>query len=77
MEWISIRDRLPEKGFCGLVYPNSVGVVGTGCFLGYERAPDYWAWSDNEDQGEPIAPWFWMPFPDAPESATNPYLLKK
>ena len=68
MEWISIEDRLPEKGVNVLVYSRSCGIVrdrydmtlpnGTVIFHG-----------TREEYREDVT--HWMPLPEAPVGSSH------
>jgi hypothetical protein len=61
MEWISIKDRLPEAGKDVLVYwPHWSSRPVIGCYLSYGKWQSSRALSDGPD------PTYWMALPDIP-----------
>lgn len=65
-EWISVKERLPEIGEPILLWPNTVGKVGYGCYFGTKG--DWVHWCDWEDHTEPFEPSHWMLLPELPQT---------
>jgi len=62
MEWISVKERLPEEGQDVLVCVN--GQVLVSYVHGMKGFSSEWGLADN---GETIWPSHWMPLPEAPK----------
>lgn len=59
MEWISVKDRLPEVEEDVLMYLSSIGVS-----LGFINMMGFWV---NEFGGSTFIPTHWTPIPQLPE----------
>lgn len=72
MEWISVKDRLPEIGSSVLTYPHFkvLPFGNTNDELNHDETDtDFWEFDDKFDESR-IAkpyPWFWMPLPKPPK----------
>lgn len=66
MEWISVKERLPEFGELVIVYCRIYGrYIGS-----YERLHDtiHGNWHDGQSLGV-LPPTHWMPLPEPPKTA--------
>ena len=73
--WISVKDRLPEKGIEVLVsYLNPNGTTRSVEVAKYTKCPEEYDWSSNKEdtliggylwiEGKPT---HWMPLPEPPK----------
>lgn len=60
-EWISVKERLPEKGQVVLAFGTRSAT--TGQFHGVTTKPNYWRWKGNTIKHVS----HWMPLPEPPE----------
>lgn len=65
-EWISVKDRLPERAGRYLAYPSTIGEVCTALYS-YLMSRNAVMWQDLEDHTEPWEPTHWMPLPEPPK----------
>ena len=60
-EWISVEDRLPEKGQVVLAFGKKS--ASTGQYRGFERERKFWRWKGNTIR----VVTHWMPLPEPPK----------
>ena len=69
MEWISVEDRLPERGQDVLIYFETGNNMAVGFITGQDKSLSFWAtytddgWYTDCDS----IPQFWMPIPEPPK----------
>jgi hypothetical protein len=65
MEWISVKDRLPEYQCCVLVFAGGLQYVG-------RHFGDEWRyWSPMAQGGVDVEPTHWMPLPQPPKGDSD------
>jgi len=64
-KWISVEDRLPEKGAVVLAFGTRSAT--TGQFQGIGSRPWFWYWKGNTIKRVT----HWMPLPEPPEHGTS------
>jgi hypothetical protein len=63
MEWISVKDRLPEKGVYVWCYSKSLGMV-SDCY-DCDVSDEHWFKGDREEYLTDVT--HWMPLPEPPK----------